>query len=376
MGARGTRRGSEGVSDVDIRAMLSHLVGCATYESELTVQTFLRSVLRDLGFETELEEVLPGRANLIGRRGQGGLLFVTHSDTFPPHNHPRPLELRAEGDTLLGRGALDAKGQIAALIKALSLSQGPCVVALTVDEETTGRGSEALTLESEGAVVLEPTELGIAVAQAGFVEARIETAGQAAHCSVPERGRNAIALAFELFDEIRRLPFMRAQHPLFPEPWANLGLLTGGLSTNVVPDRCTMQLDLAVLPGLQLEDVVAQLRRLIDTRGASLEIVDKAPPFELPTGAQLVTSLAEAVHRTTGQPARIVGMRSWTDAENLVKRGVPTVVYGAGDLALAHSDREAVSLSELETMAKTLAALIDSWPAPAPSAPTSRAVRV
>lgn len=346
---------------MDVRSVLGRLVSYDTYENELAMQLHLRTVLEDLGLRTELQEVLPGRPNLVAWRGRGGPLFVTHSDTFASYNHSHPLELRANGDVLYGRGVLDAKGQIAALVEALSLSTRPCAVALTVDEEKTALGSEVLSLEAEGAVVLEPTNLGIAVAEAGFVEVEFKLRGEAAHCSLPEAGSNAILRAFDLYNEIRRLPFMQASHPLFPPPWTNLGLLRGGVEPNVVPEFCLMQLDVAVLPGVELEDAVAQLRRLANSPEVKLKILDLAPPFETPRDAKVVTRLQEAARRTMGQDTSLIGMRSWTDAENLVKKGIPTVVYGAGELGIAHSGREAVSLTELETMARTLASLIDYW---------------
>lgn len=357
---------------MDIRTMLSRLVAFETHENELAMQVFLQTVLTDLGLRCELQEVLPGRPNLIARRGVGGPLFVTHSDTFGPHDHPHPLELRADGDRLYGRGAMDAKGQIAALLKALSLSAAPCTVALTVDEENTGRGSEALRLPAEAAVVLEPTGLCLATAEAGFVEAEFDVYGQAAHCSLPESGRNAILAAFDVFEQMKRLPFMRASHRLFPAPWANLGVIQGGAGLNVVAPSCTMQVDFGVLPGVELEDAVSQIRRLCDSLSTRLRVLDLAPPFETPVDSPVAKGLAEAIRGVTGQPARIAGMRSWTDAENLVRQGIPTVVYGAGDLGAAHSSREAVSETDLETMARILAGFIDSWVATTPFAPTFR----
>ena len=359
---------------MDMRTIVSRLVAFETHENELAMQVFLQTVLKDLGFRCELQEVLPGRPNLIARRGGGGPLFVTHSDTFGPSDHPHPLELRAEGDMLYGRGALDAKGQIAALLKALSLSDAPCTVALTVDEENMGRGSEALRLPAEAAVVLEPTDLRIATAEAGFVEAEFEVRGQAAHCSLPESGRNAILAAYDVFEQMTRLPFMQASHPLFPAPWANLGLIQGGAGLNVVAQSCTMQVDFGVLPGVELEDAVTQIRRLSEQLSIRLRVLDLAPPFETPADSPVANALAEAIRSATGQAARLVGMRSWTDAENLVKQGIPTIVYGAGDLGIAHSSREAVSLADLETMAKTLAEFIDTWRVTTPFVPTFRGV--
>lgn len=346
---------------MEILSILTDLVGYETHNNEMAMQLHVQGILRDLGFRTELQEVLPGRPNLIAQRGQGGPLFVTHSDTFPFYDHPHPLVIKSEGDQIYGRGVLDAKGQVAALLKALSNSNGPCAVALTVDEESMGRGSEALALSADGAVVLEPTNLSVAVAEAGFVETEFDLRGEAAHSSLPEAGRNAILLALDLYEKAKALPFMQATHPLFPTPWINIGTLRGGTGPNVVAESCTIQIDLAILPGVELETAVAQIRRLSDSFEAQLRVLDLAPAFETPLTERVVGRLLGAVQSATNQPARITGMRSWTDAENLVDQGIPTIIYGAGDLAVAHSNREVVSLTDLETMARTLAAFIDSW---------------
>ncbi len=348
---------------MDIRGLLRDLVAFPTSSAELPIQLFLKDRLAELGFAAELQEVFPNRPNLVARRGHGGPLLSTHVDVFPAYEHPSPFELREEGDLLIGRGIVDTKGQIAALLLALERSAAPCQVALTVDEERQGRGSECLDLRAEGAVVLEPTGLAVAVAEAGFLELEVVVPGRPAHGTIPERGENAILKAFRLYEDLTRLPFMRARHPLFPSPWANLGLIEGGVEPGVVPFHCRFLADLAILPGVDLEGAIAQVEALACRVGARVTVVDRAPGFEIPRNSKVARTVTAGLERAIPRRARLAGMRSWTDAANFVAKGIPSVILGAGDLAIAHSDREVVSLDELILLSHVLSNVIEDWSA-------------
>ncbi|HIE08780.1 MAG TPA: M20/M25/M40 family metallo-hydrolase, partial [Armatimonadetes bacterium] len=116
---------------------------------ESRVAGLIETELKEAGMEVRRQEVEGAGFNILASRGRGGLLFLTHLDVFPPYDHPEPFEPKVEGEEIIGRGAADAKGQIAALISALKESEGPAEVALVVDEERLGRGSEALEIPKE-----------------------------------------------------------------------------------------------------------------------------------------------------------------------------------------------------------------------------------
>ena len=129
----------------------------------------------------------------------------------------------------------------------------------------------------------------------------------------------------------------------------------------MVPDHCRLQVDLAVIPGVELTDAERQLREAVEEMGAVLEITDLAPAYATDVAGAHVEKLLLAHETALGQPATLTGMRSWTDAEHLVCKDIPCVVYGAGDLAVAHSSREDVAVSELEKLAVVLAEFIARW---------------
>jgi acetylornithine deacetylase/succinyl-diaminopimelate desuccinylase-like protein len=346
---------------MDIEKVLAELVELPSSSGEeLKAQQLVAEKLSKLNFQVQLQEVYPNRPNVLAQRGRKGPLLVTHIDTFPPLEHPAPYELKRQGDTAFGRGVLDAKGQIAALLKALSLSQAPCQVAITVDEEEEGEGSKRLGLEAEMAVVLEPTNLQIGVAEAGSIEAKIEVWGKEAHIDMPSEGVNAIHQAFDVFRQIKTLPFMQVRHPLFGHPWASVTQVSGGKVPGVLPSSCEMMIEVAVLPNVSAAQAVSELEGLFISQAAFHEILDISPPFEIKKSEAVVKKVFSAVRKVLGKKPSLVGFPSWSDAQNLVKEGIPTVIFGAGFLAKAHTADEQVSLGDLEKLSLVLIEFLES----------------
>ncbi len=346
---------------MDLVRLLRKLVACPTDQEAYGLQLWLGDLLSDLGFDVSLQDVTPGRPAVYGVRGGGNLLLCSHVDTVPPLNHPDPYRLRQDGDRLVGRGALDAKGQVAAMLRAVALTGAPCQVLLTADEENDAFGSERTPVNAAAAVVLEPTRLEVAVAQAGYVEAEITVPGKSGHGVFPDRLEGAIVGAFRAFEELQTLPFVRATHPLIPCNWVNLGRIQGGAGPLVVPYECRFEVDIGVLPPRTAADAVAELSAWAESRGFGFRLIDQSDPFELDPDQPVVKRLQAAAGAVLGRPPTITGYRAWTDAENLNGRGIPAVIFGAGDLVYAHSGYEWVSLADLENLSRILARLIEDW---------------
>ncbi len=324
---------------------------------------FVEQELVRAGLAVHRQEILGVGHNLVAARGQGGPWIITHLDVFPPFEHPAPFSARVEDHFLVGRGAVDTKGQIAALLWALRHTKEPVQVALVVDEEELGRGSEALAVPPgvRGAVVLEPTRLELAPAEAGSIGLEVLVAGRAAHGSMPWTGESAIERAFQLYQRLREQPFMRHHHHLFPYgAWVNLGKIEGGYDTMVVPPHCRMELDIGFAPGLSVQEVLQQVHEAF-REAERLFVTDAWEPWETDPQAEVVQALRSAVEEVVGQSASFTGMPSWTDAHHVVEHGVPAVVFGAGDLAVAHTWHEALSVEELTALAEILARLIRRW---------------
>lgn len=310
------------------------------------------------------QSVLGAGTNILASRGEGGPWIVTHLDVFPPFEHHDPFQPKIENDYIVGRGAVDTKGQIAALLWALVETSEPVQVALVVDEEELGRGSEALAAPPKvsGAVILEPTNLKIAIAEAGSVGLEVLVRGTPAHGTTPWAGESAIDRAFALYHRLLSAPFMTHHHPLFPKgAWVNLGRIEGGYDTMIVPPHCRMELDLGFAPGLSAEEVISQMEKAM-AEAERIFVTDAWEPWETEPTEKLVQTLSKAYREVLKMDPVFTGMPSWTDAANVVRKRIPPVVFGAGELWVAHTWHEAVSLAELEVLAKVLTALIRRWP--------------
>ena len=345
----------------EIREVLKKLVSIPSPTGEEErICLEVEEMLKSMNFSLTRQEVKPRAYNLIGKRGESSLLISTHLDTVHPYGHPNPYELLEEEGCFIGRGVVDAKGQLASLLVALNHSKGACQVALTVDEEGDGKGSEVLEIEADEALVLEPTNFEICLSQAGSLEYEIEVKGRATHSATPERGENAILKAYSLYQELHSLSIVKARHPLFPPPAINLTKIEGGDFITLIPSTCKIQVDIHILPNVDIEKAREEIEGFLYSKGVSFRLIDVAHPFELSEIPKICDIIGEFME-TKGKEKRFGGMRSWTDAANLFKKRMKPVVFGAGDLAIAHSEKEWVRADDLLFLTELLIYLIDNY---------------
>lgn len=330
---------------------------------EQAILAYLEARLEALGLSPVRQTVNGDRFNLIWTpSSRPQLLLTAHVDTVPAFDHPDRHCPRIEGGRLYGRGSADAKAGIAAILLALEqacvkgLQDAPFAVAFTVDEEQEGLGSKVLpeVVRAEGAVVLEPTELMICPAEAGSLEVRLEIAGLAAHGSAFEAGKNPILQAASLIEAFKQLSFVKGSHPLIGKGGFNIMEVKGGLPALLVPEQCELFVDFRILPGQDLEAAKAELLELLRGERVKAEFIDVSPPFELHGDEPIVQLMKRASHKALGEAPQIGGMKSWTDAEHLYASGIPSVVFGPGKLALAHTRWEHVELNEVVKAASVL----------------------
>lgn len=322
----------------DLRSWLTgRLVGlCArdsTSGNEDELLPTLLPLLAELGAEVVEQPVAPGRTNILATWGRPRVLFSTHLDTVPPFQPPR-----LEGETLHGRGACDAKGQIVAqlaAVKALLAGGAEGLAWLgVVGEETDSAGAVAalgladLLRDLRVLVNGEPTDLKLATGQRGVQHLCLHCTGRAAHSGSPELGHNATWPLLDWLQRLRELP-PTVDPALGPEVW-NLGLLQAGEATNSVPASAEAQLLARVLPGSRFQ---AEVRRLAPPEG-TVELRLDEPPDRYPL-------LPGFEHAT---------MPFGSDAPAL-RALVPdrmVVLAGPGSITLAHTLEERITLSELE----------------------------
>ncbi|MFZ0827092.1 MAG: M20/M25/M40 family metallo-hydrolase [Verrucomicrobiia bacterium] len=348
------------------------------YAGEKSVADFLASVAARAGLEVELQKVLPGRSNVIARlrpRNQvrRAILLAPHLDTVGADG-TRFIPQRKHG-RLHGRGACDTKGSIAAMLTALcdlaNLKMRPneteIIFAGLIDEEQAQAGSRALVasgLMADLAIVGEPTRLQVVTAHKGSLWLQLETRGKAAHGATPKLGRNAVHAMVHIVDllETDYSAWLRKRkHPLLGAGTVNVGLIRGGVQPNIVPDRCLIMLDRRTLPGETdagvRQEIAARLRaRKMPAKISSTKL---APCIPLETNPKL--PLVRQFLRSVGQQ-RSVGVDFFCDAAVLSAGGIPSVVFGPGDIAQAHTADEWISLAALERGKNMLLNFLKSLP--------------
>jgi acetylornithine deacetylase len=337
-------------------------------------QALARSVaerLRGLGLTPEIVEVEADRPNVVatapGAPGGPHLVFEAHLDTVSPaHDQRDPFVPRLEGDRLFGRGACDTKASMAAMllafesVRAVRARRATLTLAFLMGEELGHEGARHLVrsgFRADGAVVGEPTGLQVIVAHKGVLRWRMTALGQAAHSAHPDRGRNAIvamARIIRALDEELIPRLAERWHPLLGPPTLSIGRIEGGTQVNVVPDRCTIDLDRRVLPGESWADVRAEVEGVLRAPGAGIpedSLLIEAPyqdnaGMETAPDAPIVRLARDAVRRVdTDRP--LGGVPYCTDAAAFAAAGIPCVVLGPGDIAQAHTSAEYVDIPQV-----------------------------
>jgi succinyl-diaminopimelate desuccinylase len=311
------------------------------------------------GLPVVLAEVGPADAPCVVLHG--------HLDVVPAHEEQ--FTPRVEGDRLIGRGAYDMKGALAAMLCATkdAASQDAVRVRLVVvpDEESDDVDDRSIDrlvadgLRPDFAITGEPTDLHIGVQAKGVLAIRVEVRGVAAHGSTPWLGDNAILKALDAYRRIETLPFSRESSDLFDRPSINLSRIIGGDAFNKVPDRCSMDVDIRFLPNQDPGAILAQVRQIPD-----LEIVKcfTREPAIVSRRNPYVLALREGVSRSIEGEALSVGRDGASDAIAFLQAGIPAVEFGpigGGH----HGPEEWVSISSLARYRQALDDFVRGLPA-------------
>jgi acetylornithine deacetylase len=371
---------------VAIDSVNPSLVPGAAGEGEIA--RAIADVLRRIGLDVELQDVAPGRPNVVGvleGRARGrSLMFCGHIDTVGVDGMDRPFDPVERDGRLYGRGAQDMKSGIAAMIDAArvlaesGLPSGRLVIAAVVDEEYASVGADALVsrVHTDAAVVTEPTDLQIAIGHKGFAWTEIRTRGRAAHGSRPWDGRDAIVRMGRVLTSLEALDRALQSsppHPLLGTASLHASVIEGGRELSSYPDLCTLKLERRTLPGetdttiaREIDTLLAPLRAADPDFEASATHLFSRPAYELAADHELAQMLAEANAdaKTRGPkpsgPNPFVGMSFWTDAAVLGSAGVPSVLFGPGGAGL-HSTEEYVNVDDVIACRETLVALARAW---------------
>jgi acetylornithine deacetylase len=381
--------------------------------SEDRVAEWVAAALRDMGLEVELVTPDPAlvRADpdwpgqemdrtalpvVIGRAGRAGgrrLILSGHLDVVPPGDPETwivdPWGAEVRDGRLYGRGACDMKGGVAAILGAvralrssgrLDQLDGELMVVLVPSEEDGGQGTlAAIRAGATGdlAIITEPSNLDVVVAHAGAITFRLTVPGRAAHASQRREGVSALDKLFALTkaleaDESRRNdaetdPLMTALGLPYP---TIIGIVGGGEWASTVLDRITADGRYGVRLGQTAAEAEAELRAAVEAACAADEFLRDHPATVEISGGRfgsarvasdhpLPVGLADTVEEVTGRRPALLGEPYGADMQMFVNVGAtPCVIFGPGDVRVAHSADEFVPLDEVETCARVLAAWV------------------
>ncbi|HTQ79952.1 MAG TPA: M20/M25/M40 family metallo-hydrolase [Thermoanaerobaculia bacterium] len=335
---------------------------------EAGMASALAEELASCGAKVEVTEAAPGRPNVLGtlegRRPGPTLLFCGHVDTVGVAGMEAPFSPRIADGKLYGRGAVDMKGGVAAMVGAArriaetgGLPAGRLLISGVADEEHASLGAEAVArqVRADAAVVTEPTGLEIAVGHKGFAWVEVTTHGRAAHGSRPREGVDAILHMGRFLARLAALDTAlqsRPPHPLLGTASLHASQIEGGRELSTYPARCTLTLERRTLPQepceLAAREVAALLRDLAGEDPAfraESRLLFGRPGYETPAACPLPDLLEKALERA-GRPVRRGGTSFWTDAAVLGQAGIPTVLFGPGGEGL-HSREEYVWVEDV-----------------------------
>lgn len=319
--------------------------------------------------EARLEEVEPGRPNVIGEAGLvdgPALVLCAHLDTVGTSGMTiPPFEPKVAGDRLYGRGSYDMKGGVAAIMAAaaeLAATDlpGRLLLALVSDEEYSSIGAEAFAerFEADGCIIAEPTQGELVLAHKGFLWAEIRTKGKAAHGSRWDLGISAVGkmgpviVSLESHD---RLVLRERIHDLVGPASLHPAMVNGGVGLSTYASDCTLKVERRTLPGeerqaveKELLDVVADSGQLADT-----DCFFYRSPMECDPDAAIARSVRQAILEITGAQPAETGVGYWTDGGIFSDAGIPTVLYGPSGEG-AHADEEWVDIESVVTCARVL----------------------
>ncbi len=349
---------------------------------ERVIADWLTKICEDLGFDVQQQESAPGRPNVVAHRaGTGGgrsLLLTGHTDTVSIENMTGdPFDARIEDGRLYGRGSVDMKGGLAAILGAAAALRdeplsGDLWLGFVTDEEYASVGVDALVrlIHPDAAILTEPTEDEICLAHKGFAWLTLTTEGRAAHGSLYDTGVDAIVRMGRLLGELERMEreiFPKREHPLVGRASAHASMIMGGLGLSTYPDRCRLEVEHRLLPDEPVEtvirlweDAIGRLTSDDPTFSASVEVDFTRPGYEISRHAPIVETLGEAYRCVTRSEPVFSGMYAWLDASILGRAGIPTAIYGPrGDGA--HAAVEYVELDSVYRCAAVLTETVTRW---------------
>jgi len=381
------------IRDDEIKQLLFDLIRipsvnpeCSIYNEsdETEIVEYLFEKLSDFGLKPEKQNVDGNRSNIVVKirgTGQKKLVFNGHLDTVSGDGMQDPFTPKVSGGRVYGRGASDMKAGLAAMIEAakaiissgVQLS-GELILSFVVDEENSGIGTRRFLAceHPDFAIVGEPTRNKIGLAQAGYIELKLESRGEMRHGSTLKVGENRSAYVntVRILNEILALPILkktknyldtvmhntvnfclREQRESTSHEWALVDFCRSGILIGVLPDKnatesCKIE-----------EDIIKGLENLIDKSNKNGEH-NKLSYHKMHGFTQSRDKFVRRFERTVDGvqgACKHIYFPSFCDAAFFHNKGIPTLLYGPGQIELGHGSNESVDLNQVNQATRTYA---------------------
>lgn len=334
---------------------------CAKY-----IADFARKCGADVSFRYELPRRPTIVCKLTTKGAKRTVAFGPHTDTVSVANMTiDPFKPVIRGGRMYGRGACDTKGSCTVMLAAFARAARENLAAKTktnilfiglMGEESGNDGVTCYCKDEpklDFVIVGEPTFPHVVYAHKGAFWFRVTTSGKSAHGSNPHLGDNAIHHMLDAADYLRTeyaVSLKKLRHPVLGRPTLNIGKITGGAQVNIVPDHCELMVDHRTLPVAQNHPAIhRKLTSDLRKRGipAKVESYRDCPPL----GTNPKLPYVQRFHRiakSIASSSQLRGVSYFTDAAIFAKYGSPSIVFGPGDIAQAHTKDEWIDLSHLE----------------------------
>jgi succinyl-diaminopimelate desuccinylase len=363
---------------VDIAQELIRIPSFTGQEEEAV--RYLRAFFTTRGFTVEVD----AGNNVVARLGRPGgrpsVILCGHHDVVPIGERSNwqvdPFAAEIRDDHLWGRGAVDAKGPLAAFLAAAEaiavdgVPEGAELLVVSVREETNDLAQRGIIpvlrrgLRADVAFVGEATGLELCLGHRGRVDFAVETRGRTAHGSMPGRGVNAVLHMTEVLRELVAMT-LPDRPPLGPGS-QNVGVIRGGIQPNIVPDRCRIEVDRRITLGetpdsvrAEVEAAFARARQRVPDLQATFELLVGFEPSFIEAEEPIVKAAADVARDVLGREPTSYYMQGHTDQEWLVNLAkIPTLILAPGDMGFAHSPNERVPIAELEAAARIYTELL------------------
>jgi len=343
---------------------------------EYRVAAIVKRELNRIGIPFTEFARMEGRPNVIGKLGMNingkSLLMPGHMDIVPAGEgwDTDPFTVIEKEGKLFGRGTLDNKGPLAAILAAAGVLKhlkiddqlnGQLLIAALADEEAAdpdgidygiGYLMEEKLIAPTYAIIPDIGEnmKSIDIAEKGRIVVKITAIGKQAHGSTPERGVNAVYMMAKLVNEIEKLTFDYQTHPVLGHPTLNLGEIHGGAAPNIVPGTCSIYLDIRSVPGMTQKGMIGQLEdctKMVKDGKFEIRVVSWNEPHAINPKNELVDAIQVNAQEILGFVPEPIGQGGGTYAKTLNLNGVMAVGWGPGDDNAFHIANEYIEIQQL-----------------------------